>query len=229
MDSRPPFATGGERLRLLYRLPLTGRESRILVMGSQAEADAVFDRDSQHTTIDAIQPDARTALSDYDVVALPGSLLRIDSDSGCIVHGLPGPPEHLLRLAYSALRPGGTVVGHLDHLLSAHGLGQALRGCIGIGSWIRCRPLISGPKCLETLMRLGFEGSECFYVEPQIAAPMTAVPVHPLAARSHFIRAIRRTRDQYSLPGFVLRMALARVRLGGALQPHLFFWAQRPC
>ena len=77
--------------------------------------------------------------------------------------------------------------------------------------------------------RLGFAGSECFYVEPRIAAPMTAVPVHPLAARNHFLRAIRRTRDQYSLPGYFLRMALARMRLGGALQPHLFFWAQRPC
>jgi hypothetical protein len=229
VDSRPPFATSTERLRLLYRLPLTGRETRILVIGSQAEADAVFDPASQHTTVDAIQAGATTTLSNYDVVALPGSLLRINSESGGVVQARSGPPEQLLRLAYSVLRPGGIVVGHLDHLLSAHGLRQTVFGRIGIGSWVRCRPLISAPRCLGTLMRMGFEGSECFYVEPQIAAPMTVVPIHPLAARSHFLRAIRRTRDQYSLPGFVLRMALAHVRLGGALQPHLFFWARRPC
>lgn len=225
MDSRPPFATGAERLRLLYRLPLTGRETRILVIGSRAEADAVFDRASHHATVDAIATDATTTSSGFDVVALPGSLLHSSGQH----QGPSGSPERLLRLAYAALRPGGIVVGHLDHLLSAHGLRQMLLGRVGIGSWIRCRPLISGPRCRRTLMRLGFEGSECFYIEPQIAAPMAVVPVHPLAARSHFLRAIRRTRNQYSLPGFVLRMALASVRLGGALQPHLFFWAQRPC
>ena len=223
MDSRPPFASGAQRLRLLYTLPLTGRESAILVIGSAADADAVFDRTAPHAKVDIVSPGSRVATSAFDVVALPGCL----TDGGR--QAVPSEsPEQLLQAAYSALRPGGVVIGHLDHLLSAHAVRQALQGR-GLDAWYRCRNLASAGRCGRILVRAGFAAPQCFYVEPRIAAPMAIVPVHPQAARSHFLRVIRRARGQYSLPGYVLRMALAGLRLGGALQPHLFFWARRPC
>ena len=120
MDSRPPFATGAERLRLLYKLPLTGQESRILVIGSAADADAVFDRGTQRAEIEVVAPAAPMASSAFDVVALPGALTCYGVDDG--LRRPPVAPHHLLRLAYAALRPGGTVIGHLDHLQSLHGL-----------------------------------------------------------------------------------------------------------
>ena len=227
MDSRPPFATGAERLRLLYKLPLTGQESRILVIGSAADADAVFDRGTQRAEIEVVAPATPMASSAFDVVALPGALTCYGVDDG--LRRPPVAPHHLLRLAYAALRPGGTVIGHLDHLQSLHGLKHVLQGRLGIASSLGGWRIGSGAGCRSALFRSGFVGAECFYVEPRIAAPMAVVPVHPLAARSHFLRAIRRTRAQYSAAGYVLRLALAGVRLGGALQPHLFFWARRPC
>ena len=200
---------------------------KILVIGSRAEADAAFDPSLPRTMFEVVAPGAQIPAMKFDAVALPGSLMCAD-DAG----GLDGPsasPEQVLRLAHSALRPGGVVVGHIDHLLSAHGLRNTLQGRVGLGSWLRYRGLISGRRCRQTLLRSGFAVPECFYVEPQIEAPMAVVPVHPLAAKSHFLRSIRRTRGQYSMTGFALRMALAGARLGGILQPDLFFWAQRPC
>lgn len=227
MDLRPPFATGAERLRLLYRLPLTGRESRILVIGTATEAASAFDPGTRSAVIEVVVPGEPVRSSAFDVVALPGALAAGNADP--LPRLAPVAPERLLALAYSALRPGGIVIGHLDHLLSVHGLRGVLRGRVGLGPWLRGWPIITGPRCQDALVKSGFEAPECFYVEPQIAAPMAIVPVHPVAARSHFLRAIRRTRGQYSPPGYALRLALAGVRLGGALQPHLFFWARRPC
>lgn len=224
MDSRPPFATGAQRLRLLYSLPLTSRDTAILVIGCAADADAAFDRTALDVKVDIVSPGSAMAESAFDVVALPG----------CLTHGDRGPapaasPDGLLQAAHAALRPGGAIVGHLDHLLSAHGVRQTLQGRASPGNWYRCRSVASAARMVRTLLRAGFAAPQCFYVEPQIAAPMAIVPVHPKAARNHFLRAIRRTRDEYSLPGYALRMALARLRLGGALQPHLFFWARRQC
>ena len=227
MDSQPPFATGAQRLRLLYRLPLTGREARILVIGSHAEAEAVFGKALPHATIEVVEPGTPIVSSGFDAVALPGSLVR--GEVGAHRQESVVSPEQLLQLAYSSLRPGGIVLGHLDHLLSAHGLRRAAQGRSTLVSWLRCRSVISGPRCQRTLSRLGFIGAECFFVEPQIEAPMAVVSVHPLTAKSHFLRAIRRTRAQYSAAGYVLRMTLAGLQLGGVLQPHLFFWAKRPC
>lgn len=227
MDTRPPYARGEARLRLLYRLPLSGREETILAIGGIDQARAALDRDALRASIDVVGADAPAASSRYDAVVLPGSL------TGAGEGGPPGRrsigPAALLGRAHTALRPGGIVVGHLDHLASAHGVRQVLQGQISPGAWLRCRAVASGAQCHRALVDAGFDEPECFYVEPRIESPMVLVPVHALAARSHFLRAIRRTRGQYSTPGFLLRMALARIRLGGILQPHLFFWARRPC
>lgn len=227
MDSRPPFATGAQRLRLLYQLPLTGLESRILVIGSRSEAEAAFGVALERSSVEVAEPGTLIVSSGFDAVALPGSLVRSGATAGHQVTA--GSPERLLRLAFSSLRPGGIVVGHLDHLLSVHGLRRAVQGQVELASWLRCRGLLSGPRCQKTLGRLGFVGAECFFVEPRIESPMAVVAVHPLTAKTHFLRAIRRTRGQYSFAGYFARMMLAGLRLGGALQPHLFFWAKRPC
>ena len=226
-DLRPPFATGAQRLRLLYQLPLTGQEARILVIGSRLQAEAAFGGPLRHMRIEIAEPGAPIQSSGFDAVALPGSLLRSETDVGQQAANVV--PEHLLQMAFLALRPGGIVVGHLDHLMSAHALRALAQGHATLDTWLRCRSMRSGPRCQETLSRLGFAEAECFFVEPKIEAPMAVVSVHPLAAKSHFLRAIRRTRGQYSAFGYFVRMTLARLRLGGTLQPHLFFWAKRPC
>jgi hypothetical protein len=226
LDSRPPYASGEQRLRLLYRLAMTGQEQRVLVIGTPAAATAAFELDAMGRACDVVPPGAAVATSAFDAVALPGGLMDL---LGQRPPQDQAPAAVMLRQALDAVRPGGIVVGHFDHLSSAHGLRRTLRGQLPLGTWIKGRALMSGARCLQTLKSHGFAQAECFYVEPQISAPMALIPVHPLAARGHFLRAIRRTRGQYSSLGFAARMALAACGLGGALQPQLFFWARRAC
>lgn len=207
-------------------MALTGQEARVLVIGPPAAAAEAFEPAAAGRHLHVVPPGAATAGSQFDAVALPGGLLD---------ESVPGPgderplPASLLRQAHDALRPGGVLVGHCYHLLSAHGLRQTFAGRVSSRTWIRGRGLRSGAGCLRTLKELGFIEVECYYVEPRIDAPMALIPLHAMAARSHFFRAIRRTRGQYSGLGFALRMVLAAFGLGGLLQPHLFFWARRPC
>lgn len=227
MSSKPPYAADAARFRLLYRLPLSSTVRRILVIGSDSDADAAFDRASHEIEIEVVEPFASIADSTFDVVALPDCL-----PAGCAnrqVRAASKPSEGLLPTAYAALRPGGVVVGHLDHLASTYGLKQLLGGKYRGGTWSGALSLMTGSACRRTLTNAGFVEPECFYVEPRISAPMVLVPIHARAARRHFLRAIRRTRSHHTMPGHLLRMALAGLGYGGLLQPNLFFWARRPC
>jgi SAM-dependent methyltransferase len=215
-----------QRLRLLYGMAMTGQEKRVLIIGPVAAEASVFDPDAVSSHIEVVRSGAESAGTGFDAVVLPGGL---QDAAGSMSDDDRPMPVRLLRQAHDALRPGGVVVGHCNHLVSAHGLRQILSGRIPVESWISGRGLMSGNGCLRALARQGFTAAECYYVEPQMADPMALVPVHTVAARKHFYRAIRRTRGQYSGIGFGVRMALATCGLGGLLQPQLFFWARRPC
>lgn len=142
--------------------------------------------------------------------------------------GGPGP-RALLNHAWDSLRPGGLVVGHLEQMKSVHGLRDLLMQPSTWHTAMQRWPVASAPRCLHALKRAGFDEVECYFVEPRISAPTVLVPSRAAAARWHFVRAVRRNRALYGLPGYAARLALAGFGLGGLLQPHLFFTARKPC
>lgn len=222
MDPTLPFATGADRLRLLYRLPLRGDESRLLVIGSHDDAARAFDLRGRAGGVQVAAPGAALPGAGFDAIALPGSLSGGRTSSAL-------PPRLMLMRAREALRPGGLLVGHIEPPASVHHLASMLRGRRSCPAWHVWRDVGSGPACLRSLAQAGFEGAECYHVEPHIGAPMALIPIEARAARRHFMRAIGRNRALYSTCGFALRLALAGLSLGGLLQPQVFFWARRPC
>lgn len=226
MDSGPPFAADDARLGLLYRLPLTGSERDILVIALDAETAAVIGRAQAGLELHRVAPGEPAPAKAFDVVVLPGSLTAAAGEAG---PPPTRPPATLLAEAFAAVRPGGVVVGHLDHLSALRTLGRLLRERGLVRRWMAHRGVISGRGCRQSLLRCGFVEPECFYVEPRIGSPLALVPIHRQAARLHFLRAVRRTRREYHPAGYALRLAMAAMGLGGLLQPHLFFWARRPC
>lgn len=222
MEDRLPFARGEARLQLLYELPRAGDEQRVLVIGTEPSVSVALSADQQRrlSTIQFMPPagGAPTA-SGFDVVLVPGSLFQYPDESAAT----------LLSRALQALAPGGVVVGHCDNLTSVRALGSACRSLTLLSS-VRNRQQAGSPARLaQTLQSLGFVDAECFHVEPHIASPMALIPAEPRASRSHFVRTVLRNRPLYGSLGFALRLALARAGLGGILQPHLFFWARKPC
>ena len=222
MEDRLPYASGEARLHLLYELPLTGDERRVLVIGAPSDASAALSVERQHrlSTLECMSPaDDVSAAGEFDAVLVPGSLFD----------GLDDSVDALLSRALQSLAPGGVVVGHCANLLSMRTL---VAGCRSrtLLSTLRDRRRAGNPERLErTLQALGFVDAECFHVEPHIASPMALIPAEPRASRSHFVRTVRRNRPLYGHLGFAVRLLLARAGLGGTLQPHLFFWARKPC
>ena len=222
MEARLPFASGEARLQLLYELPLTGEERRVLVIGPQQSLPMALSAEQQrrlstvrflHTADDA--PDAGV----FDAVLVPGSLLQSRDDTAAT----------LLSRALRALCPGGVVVGHCENLLSVRELGSACRSRTLLANARNRSEAGSAARLEQTLRALGFVDAECFHVEPHIASPMALIPTEPRASRGHFVRTVRRNRPLYGSLGFGLRLAVAQAGLGGILQPHLFFWARKPC
>lgn len=221
MEDRLPFATGEARLQLLYELPLTGDERRVLVIGTGSGVSTALsaERQARLSTLRMSPADDAPAAGEFDAVLMPGSLFDNPEDSA----------EALLGRTLRALVPGGVVVGHCTNLLSVRALFSACRSG-ALFSTLRERRQAGDPARLErTLQSLGFVGAECFHVEPHIGSPMALIPAEPHASRSHFVRTVRRNRPLYGRLGYALRLALAQAGLGGMLQPHLFFWARKPC
>ncbi|HMO46585.1 MAG TPA: hypothetical protein PKB14_11215 [Rubrivivax sp.] len=217
-DDRLPLARGADRLRLLYTLPLRREPSTTLLVGSAGDAACRELRSGWPGTVAVSESwqlmRAATALGRprYDAVLLPGVL-------GVAGHA---PAGQVSIAALALLRPGGTVVGHMPHLMSVHGL---RRGRV----WRPGSDWATPGRVARSLLCAGFIDAECFLIEPHAASPMALVPSARKAAGRHFVLAVRRTRNQHGRLGYGLRLLAARCGLGGLLQPDLFFWAHAPC
>lgn len=159
----------------------------------------------------------------FDVVALPGTLTSTFGPRGA------GSARRFVDVAHALLAPGGVVVGHLDHVTSVRGIQQLLSGGHAWQRMQAWRGFETAGRCIDSLEGAGFQSAECFFVEPRITDPLALVSSADQAARSHFVRVVRRNRPLYSPAGYRMRIALARVGLGGLLQPHLFFCARKAC
>ena len=216
MDVTHPYDTDESRLGLLYRLPVTGSPSRLLIVGDDVAALSRHWAGAEvwHAASLADLP----AEQRFDVVAIPDLLApnRVDASS-------------LLCRAADMLAPGGMLVGHMAH-------GLALRHWAGLrGLWQlavslcdRRRPNCHG-RVQAMLQAAGLREVECFYVVPSIQAPMALVPCTPVAARAQFARTLRSSRDTLSWQAYHMRRLLLALRAGPLLRDTLFFWAQRPC
>ena len=224
MDVAYPHADGLSRRQLLYRLPTAPQPRRLLLVSSDADSDLIGAGWGGPVTV--LAPSGLDAAflkngARFDAVALPWTT-GLQSSAG-----RAGP--QLLQWAHALLVPGGLVAGHLHNvhtlrrLATARGLAEfvatlAHRGAMG-----------SAESCGAALLRAGYIQPECWYVQPSIESPMGLIPSDPVAARAHFLRAIRSARGHYSRPAYAARLMVAALGLGGMQQSELFFWATKPC
>ena len=216
MDVTQPYDADESRLCLLYRLPVTGSPSRLLIIGADVaglsrhwagaevwRAESLADLPAGHR---------------FDVVAIP-DLLAPD----CI------DASALLCAAAGVLAPGGILVGHMAHGLALRKW-ASLRGLWQLALSVCDRRCPSRNGRVQSMLRAaGLREVECFYVSPSIHAPMALIPCAPQAARAHFARALSASRHNLTWPAFQLRRAMLALRSGPLLRDTLFFWAQRPC
>jgi len=217
-QARLPLARGEDRLRLLYTLPLRRAPlDSLLVSDPDDESWLTLSQGWLGTTSTAeparlLQEAATEASPRYDAVLLPDILGTAAAPSA----------EPLVRAARQLLRPGGSLVGHMPHLMSVHGLRTGRRWRPG-SAWA------TPARVVRALQRAGFVDAECFLIEPHARSPMVLIPAARAAARRHFMLSVRRTRAQHGRLGHGLRLLAAHSGLGGLLQPDLFFWAHAPC
>jgi hypothetical protein len=163
----------------------------------------------------------------FDAVALPGTLT---SQAARATGTVKAPsPQAVLELALRSLRPGGLLVGHFEPSVSVFGIRRAVMHPGLWYPWLQQLPWGTARRSARWLQGAGFESVETYYVEPRISAPSALISVEPQAANRHFVRSARRNRPLYSLAGYWLRMAIARLGLGGLLQAQVYFLARRPC
>lgn len=227
MDTNPPFEEPSSRLKLMYSLPLTGSEARILVIGTDELVECLRMASVEYAVSEPSAAAVTSCAGRFDAVFLPLSLKSNAADQVGIRPR--DDPRPLIAAVFQRLRPGGVIVGHIDNLASLPSLVALVRGSFDLRcvlGW-RCTGRVGG--IFDLLRRAGFSTVDCFYVEPFVASPMTLVSTHRGASRLHFLKSLRRVRSQYSRLGYLLRVLLAHAGAGGGLQAHLFFWARRPC
>lgn len=226
LDVQYPYAEDAARLQVLYRLP-AARGARSLLLVSSAEPSGLPDwliGWSGGVTAVSVQQACAMATATtgprFDVVALPDVLAA---------HAVPVDASTLLRAAQQLLTPDGVVVGHQCHALALRRmfgrqwLLAALRAATG-------RPDVgSATGCTRALAQAGLLKAECFYVQPNIDSPLGLVPVEWRASRAYFMRAVRSAQGSFTQAGYLARLAVAALGLGGMFQQHLFFWARRSC
>lgn len=215
VDADFPYAEDIARLRLLYRLQ-AGAGDLLVIGAAQMASELARDWPGKCRLAGSWRSVGVTE-GPFDVVALPGW-------SAGAVHD-PATRDELRRV-HDLLRPGGWVIGHAEQACTLR------RMLGGRGWWAALRPdrFVGRPTgCVAALSTAGFEAPSVWYVRPNIAAPMGLIPTDPAAARAEFLRSVRATRGHYSMFGYVPRLLLARLGLGGLQQGQLFFWARRPC
>jgi hypothetical protein len=221
MDVQYPYADGLARQHLLYRLPAVPAPRRLLLAyGDRAHKSIANGWDGPVEVIAGVKlvAYAKHHTAKFDAIALPQVL-----GTGSVA------AAQTLRAAHHLLVPGGAVIGHVDHLAAW----RRLASLGGLGRWLRSatgRAVVGTPAhCLLELARAGFERRECYYVHPHIDSPLSLIPCHQGSARYHFVRAVRLAPNLHGRAGYLVRLAVARLGLGGAQQPQLFFWASKPC
>ena len=224
MDVAYPYADGLSRRQLLYRLPTAPQPGRLLLISGDVDSDLIGESWGGPVTVMAragLDLACMQGRSRFDTVALPW-ITGLDSATSRAA-------LEALRLAFTLLVPGGVVVGHLHHLhtlrrlVTARGVGEMLATLAHRSS------MGSAAGCGAALLRAGYIQPECWYVQPSIESPMGLIPSDPVAARAHFLRAIRSARGHYSRPAYAARLMVAALGLGGMQQSELFFWATKPC
>lgn len=221
--SRLPLALGEDRLRLLYRLPLTGAERAVLALH-----DGVGEGpDWPGLPVESLalarflaEPDRE---SQYDAVFLPGITGRPHADQPART------ARQLIETAARALKPGGMLVAHLDHGVAPRQLWRGLKHGQGLAWLRRLAGFETAARCTASLRAFGFTDAECYYIEPHADDPGALISSQPQAAKAHFVRTVRRNRPLYSRGGYGVRALCAHIGLGGLLQPHLFLWARKRC
>ncbi|MDO9091403.1 MAG: hypothetical protein Q8R98_06500 [Rubrivivax sp.] len=224
MDVAYPYADSLSRRQLLYRLPAAPEPRRLLLVAEDTDSRSIGAAWGGPVTVmaaaelEAAPVPRGTA---FDAVALPWTSGRQAAAGG---DGIG-----LLQQAHRLLAMGGVVVGHLHNthtlkrLVTASGLASMLSAAV------RPDAMGSAAACGAALRRAGFVQAECWYVQPSIDSPMGLIPADPVAARAHFLRAIRSAQGHYSRPAYAARLLVAALGLGGMQQSELFFWATKPC
>lgn len=221
--SQLPFALGEDRLRTLYLLPLAGNEHAVL----ELRADAARPLRWNGLPVDSLSVAdylAKPVVGPcYDAVFLVGVLGRPTHSASV------GTAQQLIEIASGALRPGGMLVAHLDHGAAPKQIWHLLKRDRGLRGLHRLRGFETAARCTASVNASGFQDTECYYVEPHADDPAALISSHPKAAKTHFVRTIRRNRPLYSRSGYWTRALCVQVGLGGLLQPHLFLWARKRC
>lgn len=221
MDVAYPYASDDDRRALLYRLPSIAPTRRLLVVGGDgSEWAGHWGGPVTLTTAALLDAVAAQQPGAFDAVALPGTLAAPQAGAGS---------ASLLRDVRGALAPGGLVIGHVRHALALRPLAtragrQALRRTL-------TDPGFPGTprRCLKLLAQAGYDQASCYFVQPDLAAPMGLVPWQGPAARAHFIRAVWSAQGHHGRAAFAARWLLAVAGLAGLQQQDLFYWARKPC
>ncbi|MCA0240635.1 MAG: hypothetical protein LCI02_07210 [Proteobacteria bacterium] len=221
MDVQFPYADGGSRRRLLYRLPSTPAPRRLLIVCTDAEQARIGDdwgAPVQVLAPSALAAERQQGPARFDAVALPALLDRPSAvDTG----------ELLASVRY-LLAPAGVVVGHVAHALALRSMASP-RGMAGaLAALLQPQAIDRAGGCRRRLLGAGFVAPQCFYVQPAIEDPMGLIPAQGPAARAHFVQSVRSTRELHHVLGHVPRLLMAHGGLGGMMQAQLFFWARRP-
>jgi hypothetical protein len=222
VDPRLPFARSEDRIKLLYRLPLSGNEKSVLtIVPNEADVGTAPILHDSECRLDIQEALLKTDC--FDAVLLPGTLTRPHGPATYMT------ARQLAQMAFDRLKPGGLLIGHLDHVVAPRHLAQWATAGMAWRQALAWRGFETTSRCKHSLASVGFVGAECYFVEPHMRDPMALVSSIPAAAQAHFDRTIRRNRPLYSGTGYRARMALGLAGWAGLLQAHLFLWARKPC
>jgi hypothetical protein len=214
-----PFAKSEDRVKLMYRLPMTGAEKTILtILPIGDQSTSALHSHLPETRLDLQETMLTAAL--FDVVMLPATLTRSSASMSA---------RQIAKAAFARLNPGGLLIGHLDHVVAPKHLARCWAQGVTMQQVRAWRGFETASRCKTSLSDVGFVSTELYYVEPDMEDPMALVSSMPAAARTHFSRTIRRGQPLYTTVGYWGRTVLTNAGLAGLLQTHLFFWARKPC
>ncbi|MBK9135273.1 MAG: hypothetical protein IPM15_13300 [Betaproteobacteria bacterium] len=217
MDANDAFAANVARFRLLYRLPLPLAVETVLVLGANDLSDQLAGAWPRVARRAASLESADADGTSWEVIAL------VDAGRA---DATVARTRGFLEEVNNRLRPDGWIVGYVEHAATWRRL---LRGRGWCAALLAHRFFGRPRGCLRALREAGFDSCAVWYVHPLIEAPMGLIPAESRTERPEFVRAAHAGRGTHGALGFLARLALAHLGLGGLQQRHLFFWARKPC